>query len=107
MQLKSNNLNKVREFLYTILKYSFKQYFEFGSVSPFWIWGKNYLCLGRFNSIGNKWTVDSYTQVDTLSPNIFNLVVDEVVRHWESLLAGETGGTSVRTTRHGRQRKDR
>ena len=41
MQLQSNNLNKVRALLYTILKYFFKEYLEFGSVSPFCIWGKN------------------------------------------------------------------
>ena len=44
MQLQSKNLNKVRALLYTILKYSFKQYFEFGSVSPFWIWCWNNIC---------------------------------------------------------------
>ena len=32
------------------------------------------------------------TQGDPLSPKIVNVVVDEVVRHWESLVAGATGG---------------
>ena len=41
MKLKSKNLNKVRALLYTILKYFFKKYFGFGSVSLFWIWEKN------------------------------------------------------------------
>ena len=43
MQLQSKNLNKVRVLLYTIWKYSFKQYFEFGYVSPFWI-GQENIC---------------------------------------------------------------
>ena len=30
--------------LYAILKYSFKQYFKFGSVSPFCIWQENSIC---------------------------------------------------------------
>ena len=34
------------------------------------------------------------TQGDPLLPNIFNVVVDEVVRHWELLVAGETGGSN-------------
>ena len=50
MQFQTNNINKVRELLYTIFKYSFNQYFEFGSVSPFWIWGKKFvLGLVQFN----------------------------------------------------------
>ena len=32
------------------------------------------------------------TQGDPLSPTIFNVVVDVVVRHWESLLVAEQGG---------------
>ena len=34
------------------------------------------------------------TQGDPLSPTIFNVVVDTVVLHWESLVAGITGGGS-------------
>ena len=43
MQLQSKNLNKVRALFYTTWKYSFKQYFEFGSVSPFWN-GRENIC---------------------------------------------------------------
>ena len=32
------------------------------------------------------------TQGGTLSPTIFNVVVDSVVRHWELLIVGEMGG---------------
>ena len=32
------------------------------------------------------------TQGDPLSPNIFNVVVDAVVFHWESLVAEREGG---------------
>ena len=32
------------------------------------------------------------TQGDPLLPTIFNVVVDAVVRYWESLVVGETGG---------------
>ena len=49
MQLQSKNLNKVRALLYTIWKYFFKEYFEFGSVSPLWIWREN-ICA-RVDSI--------------------------------------------------------
>ena len=35
IQLQPKNINKVRALLYNIFKYSFKQYFRFGSVSPF------------------------------------------------------------------------
>ena len=31
-------------------------------------------------------------QVEPLSPTIFNVVVDAVVRHWISLVEGSTGG---------------
>ena len=31
------------------------------------------------------------TEEDPLLPTIFNVVVDTVVRHWESLVAGATG----------------
>ena len=41
MQLQSKNINKVRALLYTIWKYFFKEYFEFGSVSPLWFWREN------------------------------------------------------------------
>ena len=34
------------------------------------------------------------TQGDALSPTIFNVVVDVVVRHWESLVAEQEGGGS-------------
>ena len=44
MQLQSNNLNKVRAVLYAILKYSFKQYFESGSVSSFCIRREDNIC---------------------------------------------------------------
>ena len=43
MQLQSKNINKVRALLYTILKYSLKQYLEFGYVSPFLI-GQENIC---------------------------------------------------------------
>ena len=32
------------------------------------------------------------TQGDPLSPTIFNLVVDVIVRHWESLVKDRVGG---------------
>ena len=50
IQLQSNSLNKERALLYTIWKYFFKEYFEFGSVSLFWI-GQKIFVLGsiRFN----------------------------------------------------------
>ena len=44
MQVQSNNINKVRELLYAILKYSFNQYFEFGFVLPFCFWRENNMC---------------------------------------------------------------
>ena len=56
MQLQSNHLNKVRALLYTIWKYFFKEYFEFGSVSPFWIWRGNFL-LGSIQF--NRESIDS------------------------------------------------
>ena len=34
------------------------------------------------------------TQGDPLSPTIFNVVVDEVVRYWDSLVAERAGGDS-------------
>ena len=34
------------------------------------------------------------TQGGPLLPTIFNVVVDAVVRHWEALVVGETGGYS-------------
>ena len=50
MQFQSKNLNKVRALLYTIWKYFFKEYSEFSSVSPFWIWRENiYSRVDRFN----------------------------------------------------------
>ena len=62
MQLQSKNINKVRVLLYDIFKYSFKNYFSFGSVSPFCIWQGNNICAWvAFDSIGNQWTVDSCT----------------------------------------------
>ena len=35
------------------------------------------------------------TQGYPLSPTIFNVVVDTVVRHWEALVAGETEGVII------------
>ena len=52
MQLQSKNLDKVRALIYTILKYYFKQYFEFGSVSQFWIWGGNICALVDLIQLG-------------------------------------------------------
>ena len=51
MQFQLKNLNKVRALLYAILKYYFKQYLEFGSVSLFCIWQEIIFVLGsiRFN----------------------------------------------------------
>ena len=57
MQLQSKNLNKVRALLYNICKYFFNEYFEFGSVSPFWIWRENicvWVDLIQSGSIGSR-----------------------------------------------------
>ena len=32
------------------------------------------------------------TQGDPMSPTIFNVVMEAVIRHWESMVAGKTGG---------------
>ena len=49
--MQPNILNKVKLLLYDILKYSFKKYFKFGSVSPLFIWREIIFVLGsiRFN----------------------------------------------------------
>ena len=44
MQFQSKNINKARALFYAILKYSFKKYFEFGSVSPLCILQENNIC---------------------------------------------------------------
>ena len=55
MQLQSKNLNKLRALIYTIWKYFFKEYFEFGSVSPFWIVRVNVCDRGDFIRSGINW----------------------------------------------------
>ena len=77
MHLQSNNLNKVKALLYTIWKYLFKDYFEFGSVSPFWIWREN-ICA-RIDSIqsGINWQyIPTYMTNLNVYLNSCSLAVD-------------------------------
>ena len=47
------------------------------------------------------------TQGDPLFPTIFNVVVDAVVCHWDSLIAGETRGGNRNDDEAGKQTEGR
>ena len=61
MQLQSKNLNKVRAFTLCYLEILLQGVFRIWFCIPALGLAGKYLCSGRFDSIGNQLTVDSYT----------------------------------------------